>query len=162
MADTKRRSTTKTSKTRARRTPSTTESLAKSAQSYASSAERSISKNPKTSAAVAAGVITGIAAGVAGYLAFKRSGKTFEQFSGDIATSVKDSAASASTRIKDGIADLKTKSQDFVERQKDGFHEPTQSEIAEEALTLKETGKKSHRPVDDTIETELKTGAISY
>ena len=34
--------------------------------------------------------------------------------------------------------------------------------IAEEALTVKETGKKSKRPVDPTIEQELKTGAISY
>ena len=38
----------------------------------------------------------------------------------------------------------------------------TQPEISEEALTLKQTGRKSRRPVDKTVEAELKTGAISY
>ena len=32
----------------------------------------------------------------------------------------------------------------------------------EEALTLKETGSRTKRPVDDTIDTELKAGSIAY
>lgn len=38
----------------------------------------------------------------------------------------------------------------------------SQSEIAEEALTLKETGKKAKRPKDDTIDQQIKTGSIAY
>ena len=38
----------------------------------------------------------------------------------------------------------------------------TQSEIAEEALTLKSTGKKSRRPADSTVDEQTKTGAVAY
>ena len=37
-----------------------------------------------------------------------------------------------------------------------------QSDIAEEALTLKSTGKKTKRPVDSTIEQQTKTGSVAY
>ena len=37
-----------------------------------------------------------------------------------------------------------------------------QSDIAEEALTLKSTGKKTKRPVDSTIEQQTKTGSAAY
>lgn len=38
----------------------------------------------------------------------------------------------------------------------------SQKDFATEALMLKGTGKKIKRPTDDTIDRELKTGAISY
>jgi len=99
-----------------------------------------------------AAIISGIAAGIAGFLAFKRSGKTFSEFSDDVAT-----------KVKDGLSEAKTKASDMAGWRKDGLDEPTgQAEIAEEALTLKQTGKKTKRPVDPTIEEELKTGAVSY
>jgi hypothetical protein len=108
---------------------------------------RMISDRPATAAAIASGV----AAAVVGFLAFKRSGKSFSEFSGD-----------AGTWVKDGLSDLRSKSMGSEPR-KDGIDgERSQSEIAEEALTTKETGKKAKRPVDPTIEQELKTGAISY
>jgi hypothetical protein len=108
---------------------------------------RMISERPATVAAIASGV----AAAVVGFLAFKRSGKSFSEFSGD-----------AGTWIKDGISDVRSKATGAQPR-KDGIDdERSQSEIAEEALTVKQTGKKAKRPVDPTIEQELKTGAISY
>ena len=108
---------------------------------------RMISERPAAAAAIASGV----AAAVVGFLAFKRSGKSFSEFSGD-----------AGTWIKDGLSDVRSKTMGSQPR-KDGIDdERSQSEIAEEALSVKQTGKKAKRPVDPTIEQELKTGAISY
>ena len=108
---------------------------------------RMISERPATVAAIASGV----AAAVVGFLAFKRSGKSFSELS-----------EGAGTWIKDGIADVKSRTTG-AEPRRDGIDdERSQSEIAEEALTVKQTGKKAKRPVDPTIEQELKTGAISY
>lgn len=38
----------------------------------------------------------------------------------------------------------------------------SQSDIAEEALTLKETGKKARRPADPMIDEQTKVGAVAY
>ena len=38
----------------------------------------------------------------------------------------------------------------------------SQSELAEEALTLKETGKKSNRSADSTMQDQSKSGSIAY
>ena len=38
----------------------------------------------------------------------------------------------------------------------------SQSDIAEEALTLKETGKKAKRPKDPMIDEQIKTGSVAY
>ena len=113
---------------------------------------RMISDRPATAAAIASGV----AAVVVGFLAFKRSGKSFSEFSGDL-------TSGAGTWVKDGLSDLRSKA-GGVQPRKDGIDdgERSQSEIAEEAMTTKQTGKKAKRPVDPTIEQELKTGAISY
>lgn len=142
MATTRRRSTNKSDR----------RSATSSKQSLAGRTGRVIKDRPVAAAAITTGIVSGIAAAIAGFLAFKKSGKTFGEFSDDVAT-----------RVKDGIADAKTKASDLVDRRKDGVEESaTQTEIAEEALTLKETGKKTKRPLDPTIEDELKTGAISY
>lgn len=164
MAATKRRTTKKTTNSsRSTRSPSATAKFMSSAQDLASDTTRSIKARPKSSAALAAGLVTGIAAGIAGFLAFKRSGKTWDQFSGDIAGTVKESATAAKARIKDGLEEVRTRAQDSVERRKDGLAEDkSQAMLAEEALTLKQTGKKPRHPVDETIEAELKTGAVSY
>ena len=120
-------------------------------RSGAGSYTRMISDRPATFAAIA----SGIAAGVVGVLAFKRSGKSFSEFSGDI-------TSGAGTWIKDGLSDVRSRTTGSEPR-KDGVDDQrSQSEIAEEAMTTKQTGKKAKRPVDPTIEQELKTGAISY
>lgn len=38
----------------------------------------------------------------------------------------------------------------------------SQSDIAEEALTLKETGKKARHPADRVVEEQIKVGAVAY
>ena len=38
----------------------------------------------------------------------------------------------------------------------------SQSEVAEEAMTLKATGKKTKRPSDPTVEDQTKAGAVAY
>jgi hypothetical protein len=38
----------------------------------------------------------------------------------------------------------------------------SQSQVAEEALTLKSTGRKAKRPADPTVEDQTKAGAVAY
>jgi hypothetical protein len=122
-----------------------------SERSFADRTSQAISDRPIASAAI----VSGVAAAIAGFLAFRKSGKTFGEFTNDLTTG-------ASTRIKDGVADMKSRS-GWSEPTKDGVSDGrTQSEIAEEAMTRKQIGKKTKRPVDPTIEEELKTGAVSY
>lgn len=168
MATTKSRTTRRPARSTTASRSSTSTSSA-SRKSTIARAGKAISDRPVASAAIGTGLVAGIAAGIAGFLAFKKSGKSFGQFSDDVATNLKEKASDARTFVKDGIADAKTKAQDFTDRRKDGFEtdanvEKSQSEIAEEALTLKETGMKTKgkRPVDPVIEEQSKVGAISY
>ena len=130
--------------------------------SAAARAGKAISDRPVASAAIVTGLVSGIAAAVAGFFAFKKSGKTFSEFSGDIATSVKETASETSERVKDGLADAGTKAKDRVSKIRDGIDERfaadktladgrTQAEIAEEALTLKQTGATTKIPIDPTV-----------
>jgi hypothetical protein len=130
--------------------------------SLATRAGKAVAKRPVASAAIATGLVSGIAAAVAGFFAFKKSGKTFSEFSGDIATSVKDSASETSARVKDGLADAGAKARDRVSKIRDGLDgEKSQAEIAEEALTLKETAKKTKTPADPVVEQET-SGAVVH
>ena len=122
---------------------------------YATRTGKAIKDRPAATAAIATGVVSGLVAAVAGFVAYKKSGKTFGEFSDDLATNAK-------ARIKDGIADAKARAKDWSEPRKDGVDETrNQREIAEEALTTKQVGKKTKRPVDPTIAEELKTGVIA-
>ena len=151
MATTKR-----TSKKSSRSTGSSGSSDSLTGRSFTARTGKAIKDRPATSAAIATGVVSGLVAAVAGFVAYKKSGKSFAEFSDDLATTAK-------TRIKDGIAEAKTRAKDWTEPRKDGIDEtPSQREIAEKALTTKRIGKKSKHPVDPTIEEELKVGAISY
>jgi len=157
-----------TKKTTTRRAPrkattaTTTRSVAAN-PSLATRTGKAIAKRPVASAAIATGVVSGIAAAVAGFFAFKKSGKSFSEFSSDVATSVKEKAAETSERVKDGLADAGTKAKDRVSKIRDGLDgDKSQSEIAEEALTLKETGKTTKIPIDPVIEDQTKTGSIAY
>jgi len=130
--------------------------------SLATRTGKAIAKRPVASAAIATGLVSGVAAAVAGFFAFKKSGKSLSEFSGDIATSVKEAAAETSERVKDGLADAGTKAKDTVSKLRDGLDgDKSQSEIAEEALTLKETGKKTKIPADPVIEGQT-TGSVVH
>jgi hypothetical protein len=132
-------------------------------QNILASAARTAQRRPIATAAITTGIVSGLAAAVAGFFAFKRSGKTFGEFSDDIATNLKDRAADAQTRIKDGVADARAKASDLTDRFRDGLDaDPSQADIAQDALSLKQSGKTTTHPVDPTIDDELKTGAISY
>ncbi len=126
--------------------------------------ERTIKRNPYASAAFATGVVSAIAAAAAGFFAFKKSGKSFTDFSNDVATSVKDKAAEATDRVKDGLADAGTMAKEKVAKIRDGLDSgaKSQSQITEEALSLKETGPTTKFPTDPVIEQQTKFGAVSY
>jgi hypothetical protein len=104
---------------------------------------RTIKERPYTSAAIATGAVTAVAAAVAGAFFFRRSDRSLAEIGEDWSGRIKEKAS-------------------FLFSDEEAEDTTDQSQIAEEALTLKETGKKSKRPVDPTIEQELKTGAISY
>ncbi len=159
MATTKKTTTRRAS----RRKPTTATTTRSTANpSLATRTGKAIAKRPVASAAIATGLVSGIAAAVAGFFAFKKSGKSFSQFSGDIATSVKDTASETKTRVKDGLADAGAKAKDRVSKIRDGLDgEKSQAEIAEEALTLKETGKKAKTPADPVVVQET-SGAVVH
>ena len=153
MATTNRRTTT--SKKSRRSTGSSGSSGSSTNSSFATRTGKAIKERPATSAAIATGVVSGLVAAVAGFVAYKKSGKSLAEFSDDLATNAK-------TRIKDGIADAKTRAKDWSEPRKDGIDETRgQREIAEEALTTKQVGMTSRRPADPTVAKELKTGAVA-
>lgn len=164
MATTKKPTTRRVPRKSATTTNSTAKrSTTSTKRSVATRAGKAIADRPVASAAIATGLVSGIAAAVAGFFAFKKSGKSFSDFSGDVATSVKETASETGTKVKDGLADAGTRARDRVSKIRDGIDgEKSQSEIAEEALTLKETGERSTLPSDPVIAQQSKVGAISY
>ena len=111
---------------------------------------RTMRDRPYASAAIAAGAAS-IVAGVAGLLAMKRnSGKNWSEFGEDL-----------STRASDRFSDAQTKARDAVERfrHRDGVDpEKSQTEIMEEALTLKETGRKAKGSRGPVAQQDIKAG----
>ena len=145
MATTKKPTTT-------RRAPRTTAQRAKTDTGIAARTGRTIKLQPYTSAAIATGAITAVAAAVAGLFFFRRSDKSLGEFTNDL-----------TSRAKDGLADVSAKAKDTVTRIRDGLDQnKSQLQIAEEALTLKETGKTATFPIDPVIEAQTKVGSVSY
>lgn len=113
---------------------------------------RTIKRQPYTSAAIATGAIATVAAVAAGFVFFRRSDKSLGEFTSDL-----------TSRVKDGLADAGSRAKGKVTRLRDGLDQgKRQTEIAEEALTLKETGTKTSLPIDPIVENQNKSGAISY
>ena len=134
MATTKKPTTT-------RRAPKTTAPRAKADTGIAARTGRTIKRQPYTSAAIATGAITAVAAAVAGLFLVRRSDKSLGELTDGL-----------TTRVKDGLTDVGEKLRSATGRTpKADLGEKSQSEIAEEALTLKETGKKASIPVDPVI-----------
>ena len=139
--------TTRKTSTTTRRAPSRKADTGISARTG-----RTIKQQPYTSAAIATGAVTAVAAALAGLFFFRRSGKPLGEFTNDL-----------TSRVKDGLADAGTKAMDTVTRLRDGLDkDKSQSEIAEEALALKETGMKTQIPVDPVVEDQTKVGSIAY
>jgi ElaB/YqjD/DUF883 family membrane-anchored ribosome-binding protein len=138
MATTKKRFTTK-----GRSAPK------KQNQSLLARTGRTVRDRPYASAAIATGAVTAVAAAAAGAFFFSRSNR-----------SIKETADDLSTRVKDGLTEAKAKvktTASRVSRKLDGSGDKTQAQIAEEALTLKETGAR-----DAVVDQQTKEGAIAY
>ena len=113
---------------------------------------RTIRERPYTSAAIATGAVTAVAAAAAGLFFFRRSDKSLGELTDDL-----------TTRVKDGLADAGDKIRSATGRQPQADStDKSQAEIAEEALTLKETGKKAKIPADPVVQDQTKAGAVAY
>ena len=156
--------------TKASATPRTT--AAKTDTSIVARTGRTIKERPYTSAAIATGAVTAVAAAAGAAYLLTRKDKSFKEASNELTTKVKDGLASASETVKDGFATVSGKVKDLGQRGSDYLkgnseiastsdNARTQAEIAEEALTLKQTGA-TPSPVDALSATEIKTGAIAY
>ena len=130
---------------------------------------RTIRDRPYTSTAIATGAVTVVAAAAAAVL-ISRSDKSFKEASEDLTSKVKDGFASASETVKGGLASATETVKDLGQRGAEyfkgdggtsGSETRTQQQIAEEALTLKETGA-ADGPLDNLSATEIKSGAVSF
>lgn len=151
MATTKRRSTTKKSTSR--------KTSAKRDQSLAARTGRTIQNQPYVSAAIATGAVAAVAAAAAGAFFFRRSDKTIGEITDDIGERIRDGVDEARTVASSTTRKVKDKASAFFAKAEDKLD---QSDLANEAMSLKQTGRKNSRPVDTAIESELKTGAASY
>jgi hypothetical protein len=106
-------------------------------------------KKPSTGVYIATGAVAALATGL---FFFRRSDKSLGEFTSDL-----------TTRAKDGLTDFGSKAKTSVTRRRDGIdQEKTQSEIAEEALTLKMTGGANTGSSLDPVEDQTKVGSIAY
>ena len=187
----RKRTTTKTASTkasapRAAATPRTTTAkprtaTAKKDDSLVARTGRTIKGKPYTSAAIATGAVTVVAAAAGAAYLLTRKDKSFKEASGELTAKVKSGLASASETVKDGLAsasetvkdgfasasetvkELKERGADYLAGETNAASSDirTQQQIAEEALTLKETGT-AKSPLDTLSATEIKTGAVAY
>ena len=117
-------------RTRSRRTTRT--SSRKRNDSLPARTARTVRDRPYTSAAIASGAIV-FGAAIAGALFLARRDRSLGETASDVRT-----------RVKDGLAEATAKMKSLS-----GWDESKpQSEIAEEAMTLKQTGRKRRKPVD--------------
>ncbi len=123
--------------------------------SLAARTGRTIKERPYTSAAIATGAVTAVAAAAAGAYFFSRRDKSFKEASEELTSRVKDGLASATDKVKG----LSQRGSEYLNREKGETR--SQSEIAEEALTLKQTGV-AKGPMDEMSATQIKTGAVAY
>ena len=154
-----------TTKSRATRAPADDSLVARTG--------RTIRDRPYTSATIAAGaatVVAAAAAGAVGAFLYSRRDKSFKEASDELSSRVKGGFASAGETVRDGIASASETVKDLGQRGSALFKGDdsdtdsdtrTQQQIAEEAMTLKQTGA-SQRPVDELSPVEIKTGAVAY
>ena len=118
--------TTKTRTIKSSAAKSTSAPKRKADDGLLSRTGRTVKQKPYVSAAIATGAVTAVAAAAAGAYFFSRKDKSFGEFT---------------ARVKDGFAEASDKFRDRFANDK------AQGEIAEEALTLKEIGKRDDQPV---------------
>ena len=133
-------------------------SAAKRDDNVALRAARTVRDRPYASAAIATGAVTAVAAAAAGAFFFTRRDKSFREASDELTARVKDGFTGAGDKVRE-LAERGSGL--FKSESSSGSDGRTQQQIAEEALTLKETGAAS-RPVDSGSATEIKAGSIAY
>lgn len=149
MATTKRRPTSKKSTTSSR----------KQDKGLPARAARTVKQQPYVSAAIATGAVTAVAAAVAGAFFFSRNRQAIGEFADDVSGKIKGGLDEARGAAAEGIRSFKEKAAFFFDED-DGS--TNQNEIMEEALSIKETGRKPKHPVDPTIDKQIKAGSVSY
>lgn len=107
---------------------------------------RTVKERPYTSAAIATGAIAVAAAAAAGAVLISRRDKSLRETGEDLTTRLKEGFADATDKVKEMVGADEAK---------------TQQEIAEEALTLKQSGEAAS-PVDALAADQIKTGAVAY
>ena len=109
---------------------------------------RTVARQPYTSAAIATGAITAVAAAAAGAFFFSRRDQSFRESREELGDMVKDGISGATTRVKEMVGGSAEQ----------GSETRSQAEIAQEALTLKESGSA------DTGSTpqQSQVGSIAY
>ena len=112
-------------------------------------AARTVRDRPYASAAIATGAVTAVAAAAAGAFFFTRRDKSFKEASEELTSRVRDGFTGATDKVRELAGRSDNASSSSSGR--------SQSEIAEEALTQKETGSLDHQS-----NSEIKAGAIAY
>ena len=145
MATTKKRSSSSRSRSSGEMSSST-----KRNDGLAARTGRTIRDRPYASTAIAAGAAS-LVAGIAGLVMAKRSsGKNWSEFGDDLSTRASDRFSEAKTMVTDAAERL---------RHRDGIDpEKSQTEIMEEALTLKETGRRSKGARGPLAQQDIKAG----
>ncbi len=146
MATTKSRSTsTRAKSSGTKRTTTANRSSASRSQSLMDKA----AKRPYATAAIATGAVTAVAAAAAGAFFFSRRDKSFSEASDELG----EKLSGYGDRIKDGLSEAREKAGGFFNRDS-----RDQSDIAEEAETLKGTGEM----LDNQSKRATKAGAVAY
>jgi hypothetical protein len=117
---------------------------------FAARTRGTFKKKPSNGVLIATGAVAALATSL---FFLRRSDKSLGEFTNDL-----------TSRAKDGLTDLRSKAKDSVTWRRDGVdQEKSQSEIAEEALTLKMTGgAKPSAPIDPLVEDQTQVGSIAY
>ena len=170
----RKRSTTATS-SRSKSTPSRATSTATNESLFARTG-RTIRDRPSTSATIAAGaatVVAAAAAGAVGAFLYSRRDKSFKEASEELTSRVRGGLSSAGETVRGSLASATDTVKDLGQRGSAFFsgdgsdtgstssETRSQQEIAEEALSLKQTGE-TRSPVDELSAGEINTGAVAY
>ena len=120
-------------------------------------AARTVRDRPYASAAIATGAVTAVAAAAAGAFFFNRRDKSFKEASDELTARVKEGFSGATDRVKEfagrGSSSSDSRSASSETR--------SQSEIAQEAMALKESGSTGSS-LDHQSNSEIKAGAVAY
>ena len=112
-------------------------------------------ENPVAAAAAVGGAVA------AGVFLWSRRNQISEQI-GNLSDQISEWREGMQSGTDEFGADETTGTESFMASPRRRGGRKTQSEISEEAMTLKSTGRKTKRPADPTVEEQTKAGAVAY